>query len=155
MLRTIASRLCVGRQSSMQQTFSTFAYKKPETVDPNVAYRYGLTGEQVANVPDHLKRALSLTNASQSEINKVQIARAIEEFQRFPGDTGSSEVQIAVLTQKIVYMTDHLKAHRKDKHSTRGLIAMVTKRRKLLAYLKRKDLPKFKAVIATLNIRYR
>lgn len=154
MLRAAAARLC-GRQTNIRAAFSTVAYKKPEVVDPKTTYRYGLSAEQVSGVPEQMKQMLSLKNASQAEINQVQIARAIEEFQRFPGDTGSSEVQVAVLTQKILYMTDHLKQHRKDLHSTRGLIAMVNKRRKLLAYLKRKDLAKFKAVVAALNIRHR
>jgi small subunit ribosomal protein S15 len=102
-----------------------------------------------------LKAVLSLSNASQRELNKAQIAKAIEMFQRFPGDTGSSEVQIAVLTQKILRSTTHAQGHKKDHHSRRGLIGMVERRRKLLKYLRREDLQKFRAVVSALGLRAR
>ena len=72
---------------------------------------------------------------------------------RHEGDTGSSEVQIAVLTERIKYLTEHLKEHKKDHHSRRGLLKMVGKRRGLLDYLKKNDLEGYRALIAKLGIR--
>lgn len=77
----------------------------------------------------------------------------IEEYARTPGDTGSPEVQIAILTERIKELTEHLKVNKKDYHSTRGLLKMVGKRRGLLDYLKRKDLEGYRALIAKLGIR--
>jgi small subunit ribosomal protein S15 len=65
--------------------------------------------------------------------------KVIAEFARKAGDTGSPEVQIALLSEQITKLTDHLKEHKKDKHSRRGLVIMVAQRRKLLNYLKKKD----------------
>ena len=72
---------------------------------------------------------------------------------RHEGDTGSSEVQIAVLTERIKYLTEHLKEHKKDHHSRRGLLKLVGKRRGLLHYLASKDIERYRAIIAKLGIR--
>ncbi len=69
------------------------------------------------------------------------------------GDTGSPEVQVAILTQRIRNLTDHFKAHHKDNHSRRGLLMMVNKRRSLLAYLKKKDVERYNALIQKLGLR--
>jgi len=69
------------------------------------------------------------------------------------GDTGSPEVQVAILTQRIRNLTDHFKGHHKDNHSRRGLLMMVNKRRSLLAYLKKKDLARYNALIQKLGLR--
>ena len=69
------------------------------------------------------------------------------------GDTGSPEVQIAVLTARIQYLTDHLKQHKKDHHSRRGLLTMVGHRRRLLSYLYKKDIERYRSIIAKLNLR--
>jgi small subunit ribosomal protein S15 len=70
-----------------------------------------------------------------------------------PKDTGSPEVQVAILTERITNLTEHFKAHVKDNHSRRGLLKMVSQRRTLLDYLKRKDEARYKALIAKLGIR--
>ena len=72
---------------------------------------------------------------------------------RHEGDTGSSEVQIAVLTERIKYLTEHLKEHKKDHHSRRGLLKLVGKRRGLLNYQASKDIERYRAIIAKLGIR--
>ena len=72
---------------------------------------------------------------------------------RHEGDTGSSEVQIAVLTERIKYLTEHLKEHKKDHHSRRGLLKMVGHRRRLLSYLYDIDVERYRALIAKLNLR--
>ena len=69
------------------------------------------------------------------------------------GDTGSPEVQIAVLTARIQYLTDHLKEYKKDHHSRRGLLKMVGHRRRLLSYLYKKDIERYRAIIAKLGLR--
>ena len=77
----------------------------------------------------------------------------IDRFQRHEQDTGSPEVQIALLSERIGYLTEHFKTHKKDHHSRRGLLKLVGKRRRLLDYLKEKDVKKYKAVIEELGIR--
>lgn len=86
-------------------------------------------------------------------LTKERKQELIQEFQRFPGDTGSPEVQIALLTERIRQITEHLKKHRKDVHSRYGLIKLVGKRKRLLRYLKREDFQKYQEVIQKLGIR--
>ncbi len=78
----------------------------------------------------------------------------IKEFQRDPSDTGSPEVQVAILTERIRNLTEHFQTHKKDHHSRRGLINLVNQRRKLLSYLKRKDQERYSALIARLGLRH-
>lgn len=77
----------------------------------------------------------------------------INQFKQHDGDTGSSEVQIALLTERISHLTEHFKVHKKDFHSRRGLLKLVGKRRRLLDYLKKKDLEKYRSLIKDLGIR--
>ena len=86
-----------------------------------------------------------------SEIDKQAIR---QKFQRHVKDTGSSEVQIAILSRRIELLTEHLKKHRKDHSSRYGLIKMVNSRRRLLEYLKRKDAERYQFVIRELNLRH-
>ena len=84
---------------------------------------------------------------------KEQKQAIIKEHARHEGDTGSPEVQIAVLTTRINELTEHLKIHKKDHHSRRGLLKMVGHRRNLLAYLMKTDVERYRAIIAKLGIR--
>ena len=77
----------------------------------------------------------------------------IDNFKLHESDTGSPEVQIAILTERIVYLTDHFKIHKKDHNSRRGLLKIVGQRRRLLDYLKKKDVERYRAIIARLGIR--
>ncbi len=77
----------------------------------------------------------------------------IGEYATHEGDTGSPEVQVAILTERILNLTEHLKAHRKDFHSRRGLLIMVGQRRRLLDYLKRKEVPRYETLIKRLGLR--
>ncbi len=86
-------------------------------------------------------------------ISKEKKNAIMKEYARFEGDTGSPEVQIAVLTARISELTEHLKENKKDHHSRRGLLKMVGKRRGLLDYLKRKDIEGYRALIEKLGIR--
>jgi len=86
-------------------------------------------------------------------INTEQKAHIVGEHQRAKGDTGSSEVQVALLTARINDLTEHFKTHVKDFHSRRGLLRLVSRRRKLLDYLKRSDSDKYRATIDRLGLR--
>jgi small subunit ribosomal protein S15 len=87
---------------------------------------------------------------AQSAVVKNEI---IEKFKVHPTDTGSSEVQIALLTDRIQYLTEHFKVHKKDHHSRQGLLKLVGQRRSLLDYLKKKDINKYKTMLKELGLR--
>ena len=80
-------------------------------------------------------------------------AELVGNFRQHEHDTGSPEVQIALLTERITYLTEHFKTHVKDHHSRRGLLKLVSKRRRLLDYLKRSSLERYRKLVGTLNLR--
>ena len=86
-------------------------------------------------------------------ITAVRKAELIKKFARSDGDTGSPEVQVAILTERITNLTEHFKINKKDNHSRRGLMTMVATRRKLLDYVKRKDVERYQVLIKELGIR--
>lgn len=86
-------------------------------------------------------------------ITKENKSAVIKDNQRAKSDTGSTEVQVGILTARIQELTEHLKTHKKDNHSRRGLLQMVGKRKRLLAYLKSEDFDSYTALIKKLNIR--
>jgi small subunit ribosomal protein S15 len=86
-------------------------------------------------------------------VRKDAKTAVIKENALKPNDTGSPEVQVAILTERINYLTDHFKIHKKDNHSRRGLLKMVALRRQLLDYVKRKDEPRYQKIIDKLGIR--
>jgi len=88
---------------------------------------------------------MMLTKEAKTEI--------IQEHARTAGDTGSAEVQVAVLTKRIGDLTEHLKLHTQDHHSRRGLLMLVGRRRRLLEYLKREDIERYRAIVAKLGLR--
>ena len=88
---------------------------------------------------------MSITAESKSKV--------VSEFQRSENDTGSPEVQVALLTARIQYLTDHFKAHKHDHHSRRGLLRMVNQRRSLLDYLKKKEIQRYRELIKRLGLR--
>ena len=88
---------------------------------------------------------MSITAERKAEVNK--------EFATGPGDTGSPEVQVAILTERIVNLTEHFKEHKKDNHSRRGLLKLVSSRRRLLDYLKNKDVERYQTLIKRLGLR--
>lgn len=83
----------------------------------------------------------------------VRKAEVVQKFARGPADTGSPEVQIALLSERIAYLTEHFRSHQKDHHSRRGLLKLVGQRRRLLDYLKHKDVERYRSLIQTLGIR--
>ena len=86
-------------------------------------------------------------------LRKEEKTAVIEANRLHEQDTGSPEVQIAILTQRINELTEHIKVHQKDRHSRRGLLKMVGHRRNLLSYLQKKDIERYRAIIAKLGIR--
>lgn len=84
---------------------------------------------------------------------KEEKKKLISDHARSDGDTGSPEVQVAVLTQRITELTEHLKTHPKDHHSRRGLLRMVGRRKRLLDYLRREDIDRYRSIIAKLGLR--
>jgi small subunit ribosomal protein S15 len=87
-------------------------------------------------------------------INKDRKQELIHEFQRENNDTGSAEVQIAILSERIGNLTEHFKTHKKDHHSRRGLLKLVGRRRKLLDYLRDNDPDRYQVVVGRLGLRY-
>jgi len=87
-------------------------------------------------------------------ITKEKKQQLIEEFKVHGADTGSTEVQVAILTARILELTEHMKVHKKDFHSRRGLLMMVGKRRKLLQYLKDRDFERYQNLIQRLGLRH-
>jgi small subunit ribosomal protein S15 len=83
----------------------------------------------------------------------AQKATIIEEFRTHPGDTGSPEVQVALLTRRIQFLTEHFKEFKKDYHSRRGLLRLVGRRRRLLEYLKAKDITRYRKLVDQLGLR--
>lgn len=102
-----------------------------------------------------VRKFKGVETASKAEINKIELARVRREHARWSADTGSSDVQIAALTAKIAYMTEHLKVHKKDKHSRLGLSQMLERRKKLLKYLRRTKPLKYEKVITALGLKDR
>ena len=86
-------------------------------------------------------------------ITTQDIAKIVADFQRAPNDTGSPEVQVALLSTRISYLTEHFKINKKDNHSRRGLLALVSQRRRLLDYLKGKDQDRYQVLIERLGLR--
>jgi small subunit ribosomal protein S15 len=86
-------------------------------------------------------------------LSKERKQEIMEKFATKPGDTGSPEVQVALLTERIKYLTEHFKEHKKDHHSRRGLLMLVSQRRKLLDYLRKKSYNRYKDLIEALGIR--
>ncbi|HEX9299070.1 MAG TPA: 30S ribosomal protein S15 [Actinomycetota bacterium] len=86
-------------------------------------------------------------------LTKEAKTQIIQEHARTAGDTGSAEVQVAVLTKRISDLTEHLKLHKQDHHSRRGLLMLVGRRRRLLEYLKREDIERYRAIVAKLGLR--
>ena len=86
-------------------------------------------------------------------MTKTEKTEIIQKYARHEGDTGSPEVQVALLTARINHLTEHLKEHKNDHHSRRGLLKMVGRRRNLLAYLQKKDINRYRALIAKLGLR--
>ena len=105
--------------------------------------------------PELVRQYLSSEQYNAYELGRLRLKKVRESFAQHPQDCGGSEVQIAALTEKIRYMTEHLQTHHKDKSSRRGLIAMLERRKKLLKYLRRTNGPSYGEVIYRLGLKDR
>jgi small subunit ribosomal protein S15 len=104
-----------------------------------------LVGTQGFEAEEIEKGSLALTSMSKEQV--------IEKFKRSPGDTGSPEVQIALLTQRLQKLAGHFAGHPKDHHSRRGMLDIVSERKRLLQYLKREEIGRYRATLAALGLR--
>ena len=91
--------------------------------------------------------------ADRRSVSKERVAELMAEFGKDPKDSGSAEVQVAILTERIRNLTEHLKVHKKDFHTRTGLLKLIGKRRRLLVYIKDRDIEEYRALIAKLGIR--
>ena len=91
--------------------------------------------------------------ADRNSVSKERVAELMAEFGKDPNDSGSAEVQVAILTERIRNLTEHLKVHKKDFHTRTGLLKLIGKRRRMLVYIKNRDINEYRALIAKLGIR--
>ena len=112
--------------------------------------RFGMTDD--LEMSDRVAKLLDLHNGNQQEVVRAQRHQAMRLFERREGDTGSSAVQVVSLTMRIQQIQTHYGKHKKDKHSKRGLDALLTRRRKLLDYMERKDFEEYRKVVKTLGL---
>ena len=91
--------------------------------------------------------------ADRNSVSKERVAELMAEYGKNPNDSGSAEVQVAILTERIRNLTEHLKVHKKDFHTRTGLLKLIGKRRRLLVYIKNRDIEEYRALIAKLGIR--
>ena len=101
----------------------------------------------------HALRMIGKENNISMPLSQQQTADILKDYQRASGDTGSPEVQVALLTARITDLSQHFKSHSKDHHSRQGLLRMVNRRRKLLSYLKNKDVNRYRELIGRLSLR--
>ena len=99
------------------------------------------------------KRKIGEIMADRRSVSKERVAELMAEFGKDPKDSGSAEVQVAILTERIRNLTEHLKVHKKDFHTRTGLLKLIGKRRRLLVYIKDRDIDEYRALIAKLGIR--
>ena len=111
------------------------------------------TMTQIASNPTLSWSVVKLLLGGFNMLTQEKKQEIIKEYAVHEGDTGSPEVQIAVLTARIQYLTEHLKEHKKDHHSRRGLLKMVGHRRRLLSYLYQTDIERYRSIITKLNLR--
>src|SRR5262249_19854079 len=126
-------------------------YCAPRTWKPVQAHKRTLHEE--ASRPRWLLAAERPVPGREMPLQTEKKAELIGKFKTHESDTGSPEVQIALLSERIGYLTEHFKTHVKDHHSRRGLLKLVSKRRRLLNYLKKSSLDRYRKVVAALNLR--
>jgi small subunit ribosomal protein S15 len=148
---------CTGRRGTEASLFEAEKFlpfcKKP--VFPQFTDALILFNNYLAKMPDlkFLGNLLYQSGRSIMALDSAKTAEIVKEFARTEGDTGSSEVQIALLSNRIVYLTEHLKTHKKDHASRLGLLKLVGQRRRLMRYLKRTNKDVYYALIGKLEIR--
>mmetsp|Transcript_15375 Transcript_15375/g.23026 ORF Transcript_15375/g.23026 Transcript_15375/m.23026 type:complete len:155 (-) Transcript_15375:71-535(-) len=121
--------------------------------DVQDAYRFDVKEEELKQAHPKVRSLLNFVEATQSEINEYRINRAMKRWARKDGDTGSAQVQVARLTEKVKILEEHMEMHRKDMNSKRVLRKYVNQRRKLMNYLKKKNTTKYFEIAREYNLR--
>jgi len=116
-------------------------------------FRFGIKPGEISKYSPKIKELLSMQNANKGEILRFRKAKAVQNFGKCPNDTGSPGVQVAIMTHKIRSLTEHMRAFPQDTQSNRGLSQLVSKRRKMMRYLKRYDPKRYWKVLQTYNLR--
>ena len=150
------SRVCgrTGRHGILSVGGERFAGSATSSSDDSAPqFKFGILEHATKNVDERTKRSILMSNASSKEVREYEIAEAVKEFQRFEGDTGSSEVQVAVLTVKINAIMRHMNNNAKDYHSRHGLDKMVAKRRKMMIHLRKNNFEVYKRVLHRYGLR--
>jgi len=125
----------------------------PLAPDLESQYRFDVTAEEAAQLHPKLQQLLSFRFANNYEVNEFRKQRAIKQWQAHTNDTGSTQVQIAVLSDRINYLTEHMQRHRKDFCSSRKLRIFINKRRRLLKYMREQDVGVYYKLLKQLNLR--
>jgi small subunit ribosomal protein S15 len=129
-------------------------FRRSRTSNSRIAERSPLCPVDGARCASILRALLRSRLVEESmPLNTDKTAEVVSKFRTHEHDTGSPEVQIALLTERITYLTEHFKTHVKDHHSRRGLLRMVSKRRRLLDYLRRASLDRYRKVVGALSLR--
>jgi len=115
-------------------------------------YRFGITPEEIEAYPDKIKRLCSFRFATDNEIKRFRMSQHIKNFGKRLGDTGDSGVQVAILTEKLISMTQHMKKHKHDYRTQRALVMLTRRRKALLQYLKRRDPQQYVRVTTKMEI---
>lgn len=111
-----------------------------------------LSGKGSVRAPSGARRKVNIM-PDRLSISRERVAELVKEYGKNEQDTGSAEVQVAILSERIRNLTEHLKVHKKDHHTRRGLLMLVGKRRRLLVYIKNRDIEEYRALIKKLGIR--
>ena len=123
------------------------------SIDSRVVFWDILDNSKKSQPPATAQKVATQDRETQMALAAERKSEVVQKFARKAGDTGSPEVQIALLSERITYLTEHFKAHAKDHHSRRGLLMLVGQRRRLLDYLKDKNLDRYRTLIQSLGIR--
>ena len=127
--------------------------RPPAGLSPQKTFKVPISPEAVEELPEDIQYVMDIRTANASAINAARKRAAIARWQRFPGDTGSPEVEVAVLTERVRYLAKHLDEHKKDKHSMRGMTALLNQRKSRLSYLKAKDYDRYMRLVQGLGLR--
>eukprot|EP00741_Cyanophora_paradoxa_P000226 tig00000402_g219.t1 len=152
-VRAAATSTAAAQAIGALRMHATAASSSAAAAPQRPALVHRVTPEMVEALGPAAAAVYSLENASNKQRIKYRMHELMEKFQRRPGDTGSSEVQIAVLTARIENLMGHIRANKKDVHTRYGLEQLISQRRRLMLYLKRKDVEKYKEVVRELNLR--
>lgn len=143
----------------MSGRYLTYSTPEPHTANPVIGFPTAAAasssskGAELPTQPELVDQFLAAVKSSRRSLLHLRKLDITQEFQRAPGDDGSSEVQIALLTDKIRDMAEHFQKHKKDYHSMRGLQGMLNQRRKLLGYLRRSNFERYAFVIHKLGLK--